>query len=473
MRPLEICVREPLSYAPERGVRQPAPSYKLGEFGPPRAGFPPGAYLRRAMMFQKIVTWFLPAFLRDDQTHPGYYQLYTVAIANITGTLGMAFIALMLALFGLGTQLWTYGLAIVTYVITLLSLRLTGHWRLPTSLCALVAYYIIFTWLKGTGLIFSVNVAMLHLYVIAAILVDRTWGWISILTNVAFFCIIYYLTIHATGRVSAPAEWGSPLYATVLHTLITLFIGGFLAYVVRSQERSRRQIKALQDEKISVLDEAVRKRTEQLNSIRHTIATDFHDHTGNVLAAINRQAAMLELKMAGLEALLPLVRNIIANSDELYASSKDFIWNLNHDSDDPLTLFRYLTGYGQNFYNQFDISFSAEIRGNRDEAQQLSPFAALNLIYIFKEAMGNVVRHSAADEVFMTMTYGKDAVSYALRDNGRWKEADPSIAHHGLENMKRRSRQSGFGHTLNHGSDGTLITISAPLTTYFVKKDSL
>lgn len=159
---------------------------------------------------------------------------------------------------------------------------------------------------------------MLHLYVIAAILVDRTWGWISIVTNLAFLVIVYNVTAGHT--VPFSGILGSPLYALLLHSLITAFIGGLLAYIVRNQETSRKQIRDLQDQKITMLDEAVRKRTEQLNSIRQTIATDFHDHTGNMLAAINRQATILELKIATQQELLPLVKSIIANSSELYAS---------------------------------------------------------------------------------------------------------------------------------------------------------
>ncbi|RYD93149.1 MAG: hypothetical protein EOP50_11565, partial [Sphingobacteriales bacterium] len=339
------------------------------------------------MTFQHFITWFLPAGVRHDKTHPEYYQLYTVASANIAGILGMAIIPVLLALFHLGSQLWAYPLGVLTYLITLASLRLTGHWRIPTTLCALVAYYIIYTWLQSTGLIFSVNIAMLHLYIIAAILVDRQWGWVSIFSNIALLAFIYYRTTAATSASTSLDSLGSPLYALLLHVTITSFIGGLLAYVVGNQEKSRRQIKALQDQKISMLDEAVRKRTEQLNSIRQTIATDFHDHTGNMLAAINRQAAILELRMERQPELLPLVKSIMTNSNELYASSKDFIWNLNHDSDDPLTLFQYLTSYGQHYYNQFDISFSAEVQGQMSTGEQLSPFASLNLIYIFKEAM--------------------------------------------------------------------------------------
>lgn len=57
-------------------------------------------------------------------------------------------------------------------------------------------------------------------------------------------------------------------------------------------------------------------------------------------------------------------------------------------------LFQYLTAYGQQYYNQFDISFSAQVVGEARGAKQLRSFAALNLIYIFKEAMTNVIKRA-------------------------------------------------------------------------------
>jgi len=247
-----------------------------------------------------------------------------------------------------------------------------------------------------------------------------------------------------------------------------LVIMGIIIYNFRRHERSRRHIKALQDHKISLLDEAVKRRTEQLGSMRQTIATDFHDQTGNMLAAITRQAATLELKLLQQPEVLPLVRTIINNSNELYASSKDFLWNLNHDSDDPLVLFQYLGGYGQRFYNQFDISFSSLVKGEGNPHMQLQPFAGLNLIYIFKEAMSNVIKHSGADEVSMELYWQADNVTYSLQDNGTWKEADPGIEHYGLSNMERRCKQSGFGYKLNHDTKGTRIDVTLPVNTGFV-----
>lgn len=416
------------------------------------------------MLNEKLISWFLPEKVRHNKAHPRYYELYTVVASILAGVIALLLLPLALAYFGVGKKLELYYIDAACHTLTLFGIRFLGHHRLFNFLSSAVGYCIIFSWLEDSGMIYSTNICILHLFLLAGVLVDRPWGWLIIFTNLLFLGFVYYKS--TTGIIIAPDPMlGSPLYALLMHSIITVFLGSFFSYTMNNNEKSRKKIIALRDRKISLLDEAVRERTEQLNSMRQTIAADFHDQTGNMLAAISRQASMLEMKLHDQPDVLPLVETIITNSNDLYASSKDFLWSLNNDSDDPLTLFQYLTGYGQNFYNQFDIAFSAGVTGTQ-QPQQLTPLTALNMIYIFKEAMSNVVKHSGADEVIMSMDYGTDQVTYTLTDNGQWKDADPSVAHYGLGNMERRSRQSGFTYALENNAPGTQVTIGLPLSSY-------
>ena len=211
----------------------------------------------------------------------------------------------------------------------------------------------------------------------------------------------------------------------------------------------------------NIMTESLRQRTEQLNSMRETIAADFHDQTGNMLSAITRQASFLQLKLKQEDEIQPALESIIKNSNSLHASSKDFLWNLNHNSDDPAQLFDYLTGYGQLYYNQFDIAFSSAA----DEClpAQFNPFAALNLIFILKEAMTNVVKHAGANEVKLSLKCSINKVTYLLEDNGSWKSADNTREHYGLTNMERRCTKNNFEFALLKQTAGTQISITVPV----------
>ena len=416
------------------------------------------------MKAEKVIDWFLPSGVRGNKDHPRHHELYTIASTIFMGTAATCLFPILLIWYEMGDYLWMFYLNAAVNLTTLFGIRYTGHYRPFNILSGAVTYFIIYYWLKDSGLIYSTNICIVHMFLLGGILADKKWGWLSIFTNIGYLSLIYYLTIGSDNYLGLKSALGSPLYALVMHCLITAFLGSFLAYSLNSNEKSRKQIIALRDQKINLLDEAVRRRNEQLNSMRQTIAADFHDQTGNMLAAINRQAAILQLRFRDNPEALPLVESIIANSNGLYASSKDFLWNLNNDSDNPTTLFDYLTSYGQNFYNQFDIGFSADVFGKEEQLQRLDPFAALNLIYIFKEAMSNVVKHSGANEVKMKMVYGSSDITYVLNDNGSWKDADPGTTHYGLRNIEKRSEKSGFRFMLTRGERGTSVAISLPVS---------
>ena len=411
------------------------------------------------MSFDQAVTFFLPRHIQENKTHARYHELRVIISSSLLALpLLLLFPLFLYCMHKPVTGYFINGALIIT---TLISIKLFGHYRIPMSITALGTYIIIYDWIKESGYIYSSNVSILHMYLLAAIWVDKKYGWWAVFGNIAVFYFIYHQTLQTGIAPQVHSLLGGPLYAFGMNVLITIFFGGFMAYQQYDQEKDRSKIRGLQDQKITMLDEAVKQRTEQLNSMRETIATDFHDETGNMLSAITRQASLLKIKLDNNSEVQPVVESIILNSNALYASSKDFLWHLNHNSDDPQELFSYLTAYGQRYYNQFDIAFSST--AHQCHLQQLEPMAALNLLFIFKEAMTNVVKHANATEVKLTMRCAAEQVTYKLEDNGTWKDADYSGDHYGLTNMERRCEKSKFGFGLIKQSSGTRIEIKVPV----------
>lgn len=412
------------------------------------------------MEFDRIVTYFLPKDIQHNKTHPRYNELRIVLSTTLTGLPLMLIFPLVIHLIDKPITGFLINDFLVLTII--LSIKFWGHYRIPMTITALVTYFVIYDWISKSGYIYSSNNSILHMYLLAAVWADKRYGWFAIFTNLALFGFLYYQTLHAGVPAYVEGALGSPLYALVINALITIFLGGFLAYLQYDQETDRAKIRLLQDQRISELDEAVKERTEQLNTMRETIATDFHDETGNMLSAITRQASLLKLKVAPDDEARPLVENIIRNSKDLYASSKDFLWHLHHQSDDPQELFRYLISYGQQYYNQFDISFSCRAEDCGEKRFPLS--AALNIVYIFKEAMTNVVKHSGAKEAVFEMRCHPAGITYSLHDNGNWRQTDRAHEHFGLTNMERRCKKNGFDFNLVRQTTGTSIEVTIRVT---------
>jgi len=418
------------------------------------------------MLTDTIATFFLPAAVRHDKTHPRYTELYVVANACV---LGLAFLLVAMGVMQyVHLSLLPLHLLSLSAICVLLSLRFFGHYRIPMSLTAIGGLVLVYEFIRASGMIFSVNVNLLHMYLLMALLADKKWGWLLVFACLGLLLYVYAQTPPLAAGPAAESLTNTPVYALLLHSFITVSLGGVLGYANYTEEQNRLKIQGLQSQKISLLDEAVKQRTAQLNTMRQAMAADFHDETGNVLAAITRQAALLELQFYHQPEALPIIRSIIDNSNRLYASSKDFLWDLNHQSDNPQALFHYLTAYGQQFYNQFDVAFSAESPGPATPTGQLPPSASLNLIYIFKEAMGNVIKHAAATDVVLRLLQVQHEAVYSIQDNGRWAEPDETTAHYGLHNMRYRCQKQGFAFEILPGANGTRIEIRVPLHTTFI-----
>jgi signal transduction histidine kinase len=412
------------------------------------------------MFIERLTDYFMPPILRNNKSDRRYGEYHTIVSSIVVAMPFLLLFPFFMMWIGQPAIIFIFNPLFLT--LTLLSVKHFAHYRIPMSLTAIATYFIIYHYISESGMIFSANMSVLHMYLLGAIWTDKRYGWWAIFTNLIIIFIIYQQSVD----LQIPALSGnlstSPLYSLGLHSLITIFFGGFLAYQQIDQERSRRQVLALQNDKIMLLDETVRLRTNQLNNMRQVMAADFHDYTGNLLSAITRQAGTLELMLRHDSKALPVVTNIIQNSNELYASSKDFLWNLNHNSDDPYELFAYLKQYGQQFYNQFDIAFSSAGSASGSYIGQLDPFAALNLIFIFKEAMTNVVRHAGADEVLIYMESEAGYLVYGITDNGNWKSYEESGLHFGIANIEKRCEKYGFLLIVLPQTSGTSIKVKIP-----------
>ena len=95
--------------------------------------------------------------------------------------------------------------------------------------------------------------------------------------------------------------------------------------------------------------------------------------------------------------------------------------------------------------------------------EKFQSFAGINLIFIFKEAMNNVVRHAKANEVTLSMRTSENELILSLKDDGRWKDPDPTNPHYGLRNIEKRCGKNKFRLKIHHGIPGTQLDIGVPI----------
>ena len=99
-----------------------------------------------------------------------------------------------------------------------------------------------------------------------------------------------------------------------------------------------------------------------------------------------------------------------------------------------------------------------------DEALQLSPHAALQLLRVAQEALTNVVKHAGASEVDIRLRLVEGRLELEVRDNGIGAAGVSSDSTgRGLNNMRERAGQLGGHVDVHGGSGGTRVTVQVPL----------
>lgn len=399
------------------------------------------------MIAEKLVWYFIPQKLRN-RLHPDYDQLCIIIS-------GLFIAGIMLFILPLPLMFFS---PICIYFILLGLVCLSGcfsikagvGFRLATSLVFVGCFIIVPYVIVNSGGIFSIYTSTLYGVLLTGWWAGKKFGFFTFAGCIVSFCMLAFYESNL---------WSNTiLAASLLHICLTIFFSVFFYMLKEQNEHARQQVKEQQYLRISELNVAVNERTQQLNNMRQNLATDFHDETGNMLSAITRQAGMLRLKLASNNEVLPIVDHIILNSERLYAASKDFLWGINHESDSPSALFTYLTSFGQLFYNQFDIAFSVS-QNPADHTKDfglLPPLAARHIIFIFKEAMTNVVKHASANEVVLTMDMTANQVIISLYDDGVWKKPEEKQIHNGIKNMLKRSEENGFKLEIITGKGSTI-----------------
>ncbi|RYE27303.1 MAG: hypothetical protein EOP45_01690 [Sphingobacteriaceae bacterium] len=402
-----------------------------------------------------LINWFLPGKLKNNPLHPDYDQIYTLVSACFFAAIVLPLFYLALLGFGYHVEALAYNGLLCLGVLFFIR---KGFVKIPVSMMGIATYIIYYPYIASSGGIYSPMVGFLYVYLIGAYWGKPKTGAYATGLNVL---ILYFLYQRTSAVTALSVMTGGKLSVFIIHTSGMCLLGVLLWMVQKKQDQARAEIKQLQNHRIEFLDIEITRRTEQIDQMRQSLATDFHDETGNLLSAITRQAGLLKLQLRPGDQALPMADSIIRNSNALYASGRNFLWNLNHDSNDPQVLFEYLASFGQSLYNQFDISFSAQTTEN--SSLKIDPFASLSLIFIFKEAMHNVIKHSGASDVVFKMASFKDNIEFTLSDNGSWKQPNDQDGHYGLQNMRMRCSKHRLRFDLHPGPSGTRIAVAVPV----------
>lgn len=243
-----------------------------------------------------------------------------------------------------------------------------------------------------------------------------------------------------------PAWWQTWWFRSVVSLVVaSLLILGFRSYYRRKLEKEM----------------AMLEKQQAIEKERTRIATDMHDDLGAGLSRIKFLSETIGIKKQQHQPIEEDVNKIREYSHEMIDKMGEIVWALNEKNDSLSDLLSYTRSYTMEYLSQHGIACKVEIPDNLPSYFVSGEFRR-NIFLTIKEALHNVVKHSQATEVKLTINVNHH-LSIKLNDNGIGIDKSKARSFsNGLANMETRVKEIG-GRIEITNKKGTLIDLSIPM----------
>ncbi|HEY1661555.1 MAG TPA: ATP-binding protein [Verrucomicrobiae bacterium] len=198
---------------------------------------------------------------------------------------------------------------------------------------------------------------------------------------------------------------------------------------------------------------------------RARIAQDLHDELGSDITEISMLAARVKLAPAPDEKRNQYLEQVREKAREMVAALDEIVWAMNPKHDSLGSLVSYFCLYAERFLALANIAWRLEDKPGASD-HMVDSRHRHQLFLAFKEALTNVVRHSGASEVRLSIQVEDHHVRLTVADNGRGFSSELHTEEmDGVNNMRARIEKLGgrFEITGKPGY-GTILRFYMPLS---------
>lgn len=190
---------------------------------------------------------------------------------------------------------------------------------------------------------------------------------------------------------------------------------------------------------IFVVLEYRKRQRNKIHLLRLKIASDLHDDVGGVLAQIGMQAELIKEGIYDAQEQKKQVQQIASNSRGAVRAMSDVLWSIDIREEKMLDLVARMKGYALEMLSSKSIDIQFTVGDLEDKRLDLD--FRQNVYLAFKEMINNIVKHSNATEVKVSIEK-PDRFVLNVSDNGTIVENKP-IKGQGLRNLKMRADRIG------------------------------
>jgi len=198
---------------------------------------------------------------------------------------------------------------------------------------------------------------------------------------------------------------------------------------------------------------------------RDRIAREMHDSLAQVLGYVNTksQAVAAFLRTGDITRAEQNLDQLAAAARDAYADVREDILALRTHPDTHDGLAVALVAYGDQWSRQAEVPLRWEPTSPKD-LPALEPYAEVQIIRIFQEALANVRKHAEATEVVVSLMASPTSLALEVTDNGRGiTSPEPGAARFGLAIMRERAESAGGMLTVAPSTTGgTCVRVEIP-----------
>jgi hypothetical protein len=145
----------------------------------------------------------------------------------------------------------------------------------------------------------------------------------------------------------------------------------------------------------------------------------------------------------------------------------EIVWAVNPKHDSVSSLATYFCQFAQHFLKSTSVRCHLEVDKDLPPAP-LNAEQRHSLFLAFKESLSNVVKHSGATDLRLSIGAAKQMLVISVKDNGYGFDLNPPQKHHtadGVANMQRRLKQlGGRCELISNREQGTTVVFRVPIS---------
>jgi signal transduction histidine kinase len=211
------------------------------------------------------------------------------------------------------------------------------------------------------------------------------------------------------------------------------------------------------------------QRAEQEHALereRARIAQDLHDDLGSFLTRISLLSGLLRSDKDHPDQIEAHAIRLSQSADQTVRALEEIVWAVRPGSDSLQSLVDYITHFAGELFEGTSTRCRLDLPDDLP-ARSLPPDFRHNIFLIVKEALTNVLKHAAANEVHMQAKISANRLEISIQDDGSGLVSTTPKAEgrqHGLKNMQQRAETLGGKLTWQCApGKGTVVQLAVPL----------